>query len=131
MSHDQKCLTFLLIEFIQKFHHRTRGLRIQIPGGLIRKQELRLHQEGPRNGNSLLLSAAEPSRVAPEHVTDLQGFHQPGKVGMRSPRIIAPAEQRRALDARALQEGRLPNPTLGTAVENVGAVVAPRRTAVA
>jgi hypothetical protein len=56
--------------------------RVEGGQGFIQKEQSGARGQSPSQGHPLLLPAAEPLGVSLEKVFDLQGLHQPGKVGV-------------------------------------------------
>ena len=63
MRDEHQCRAAFTIEFEHLRHDFLPRDRIEITGGLISKNHFRLHHEGARNRDTLLLSARELPRI--------------------------------------------------------------------
>src|SRR5438309_1896001 len=66
VGHQHERRARLRVHLEHQLDHAGAGRRIEIPGGLVGKEELRLGDEGARERNALLLAPGERLRVMPQ-----------------------------------------------------------------
>src|SRR5947209_19262654 len=59
VRHDDDRLSELLVEATEQIEHLLPGLRVELPGWLVRQEERRVVREGHADGHPLLLAAAQ------------------------------------------------------------------------
>src|SRR5881409_3240843 len=59
VRHDDDRLSELLVEAAEQVEDLLSGLRVELPGGLVRQEERRVIREGHSDGDPLLLAAAQ------------------------------------------------------------------------
>ena len=84
----------------------SRGLGVEVAGGLVGEEELRAVGERPRDGDALLLAAGELGRAMLEAVAEADGFEElAGAGGGGGARRVPAARCGRATFSRAENSG--------------------------
>src|SRR2546425_7887328 len=85
MRHDDDRLLELLVEATEQVEDLLSGLRVELPGGLVRQEERRGIREGPSNGDPLLLA---PPPLAGTGARTLRATHPvAGLLSARRPEL--------------------------------------------
>jgi len=89
MRHHDRCQGEGFAQLPDKLENRTPGFGVKVAGGLIGQQNLGLHDQGPGQGDPLLLAAGKLAHFvggAVQHPDPLQEiFRIPGKLGALLP----------------------------------------------
>src|SRR5712692_9969815 len=74
VGHDDEREALLAVQPFHQGHDLLRGLRVEVASRLVREHDVRLVHEGPGDGDSLLLSAAELRGLLHRDVAEADGL---------------------------------------------------------